>query len=157
MSNQAIIINQANLYLNFSGKRLTELPDTGVIASIAKATDDATVTGGLHGTVIGVINPSEIYTVIINVAPFSYALEWFQASRNLTRLTGAPHSLNVSYALSKWSSSFMLVQSIGVQEFNADTASFVPVTLSGRFEIANVVSFTAPAVATPADIQALIA
>jgi len=157
MSNQAIIINQNNLFLNFSGLRLTELPATGTIASITKATDDAAVTGGLHGTVIGVIIPNKVYTVVINVASFSFALQWFYASRTLTETTGAPHSLNVSYDTSKWSSSFMLIQSIGAVDLTADAAPFVPVTLAGRFEIANVASFTAPAVATPADIQALIA
>ena len=92
MSNETVVIQQSNLFLNVSGRRITALPDTGTIAIMEKMAAESALFGGLHNTAAHVISGSNAYRFTINVMPMSeddaFIFAAVKAIRSLGKILG---------------------------------------------------------------------
>jgi hypothetical protein len=153
VSNETIVLQMENLFVNVSGERITAFPETGTIASVEKGAPTSTVVGGLHKTGLHVINGSDIYTFTLNVAPMSGDDEYLARAIRLIRTTGRILGVSATYEGTKYVSGSCSITTEPTRVFNADGVEFNAYPLAGVFTIADVRKFTNPGVLTADEIK----
>lgn len=155
MSNEAIVINQANLYIHVSGRRITALPDTGTILSVERLTPTAGMIGGLHNTSLHIINSGKGRRCTINVVPGSaddvFLFNAIKAIENFGQLL----SLSVKYEDTTFVSGSCSIESEPTRNFNADGAEMLAYPLLGVFPIAIIGSLANPGTLTSEQIDSI--
>ena len=155
MSNETIVIQQANLFLNVSGRRITALPDTGTIATMEKITPEAAAVGGLHKTAAFVISGSDLYRFTMNVMPMSEDDTFLFTAIKAIRATGKVLGVSLSYETTTYVSGSCVIEAQPTRNYNADSVEPLAYAMIGVFQVATVGKFTNPAQLTADEILAL--
>lgn len=155
MSNETVIIQQTNLFLNVSGRRITALPDVGTIATMEKFTPESGLIGGLHNTAAHVISGSNAYRFTVMVLPMSEDDAYMFASIQAIRQFGKVLAASLKYENTTYVSGSVTVEAQPTRNFNADTTEFLAYPLIGVFQIARVGKFVNPSQLTADEIMSL--
>jgi hypothetical protein len=156
MSNETVIIQQSNLFLNISGKRITALPDVGTIAILEKMSPESALIGGLHNTAAHIINGSNAYRFTVNVMPMSEDDSFIFAAVKAIRQFGKILGVSLTYETTKFVSGSVSIEAQPTRNFNADTVEVVSWPLIGVFQIAQVGKWVNPPQLTQEEIISLM-
>lgn len=156
MSNETIIIQQSNLFLNVGGRRITALPDTGTIATMEKLTPESALVGGLHKTAAHVVSGSDAYRFTINVLPMSEDDSFLFASIKAIRQFGRVLGVSLTYETTEYVSGSCTIETQPTRNYNADSVEPLPYPLIGVFQIAQVGKFVNPDQLTAEQILSLV-
>lgn len=136
MSDQVIVTNQEDLFVTIIGKRVTEFPDTGTIASMEKISPDAAIVGGLHRTAAISVNGSDIWRLNLTVMTGSVTDALIGSIANATRKKGKVAAVTVTYKGTQYISGSCVVEQRPPRVFVADGSEARTWPLIGVFPIA---------------------
>jgi hypothetical protein len=155
MSNETVVIQQTNLFLNVSGRRITALPDTGTIATMEKLTPESALLAGLHKTAAHVISGSDAYRFTVNVLPMSEDDAYLFASIQAIRTFGRVLGVSLKYENTNYVSGSATIEAQPTRNFNADSVEFLAYPMIGIFQVARVGKFVNPSQLTADEIMSL--
>lgn len=156
MSNETVIIQQANLYLNVGNRRITALPATGTIATMEPLSTESVLIPGLHNTSAHVISGSNAYRFTINVIPMTEDDIFLSTSIKAIRVFGKVLGVSLKYEHTTYVSGACTVETQPTRNFNADSVEPVAYPLHGIFTVATVGKFVNPDQLTPEEIMSLM-
>lgn len=156
MSNETVILQQTNLYLNVAGRRLTALPDTGTIATLEKLSPESSLVGGLHGTAVHIVSGSRAYRFTVNVIPNSEDDSFLAATIDAITTLGKAVAVSLTYETTNYVSGSVTIETRPTRNFNADTTEMLAYPMIGVFQVAKVGKWTNPPTLTAEEITALM-
>jgi hypothetical protein len=152
MSNETIVINQSNLFINIANRRITALPETGLIASMEALTEAAAFVGGLHNTSTHIISSATSRLLTLMVMSGSEDDQWLFNAISVIKATGQLLPVSLSMGETKFVSGSCSIKSEPPRNFNADSSEPVAYPLQGVFQIAKLVKLSNPGTLTEAQL-----
>ncbi len=157
MSNETVVIQQSNLFLNIAGRRMTALPATGTIAIMERLGPEATFMAGLHKTSLHIIAGGDGYRFTVNVMPNSGDDAWIFAAVKGIRQFGKLIAVSLTYETTKFVSGSTSIEALPVRNFNADAVEPVAWQFQGTFEVAQLGKWLNPGILSEDEITSLMA